>query len=151
MLSGRRTAIARLALIVAVVVQLTDGLTFVAGLRSGVPLQAESNPIARDLYSSYGLVCVFDLKLVGVALIIVAVAVAQRMAPRVCARSNVGAFASLPAITISISKASSATRETSSRRFATMPASASSVCRTSITFPWGLRRSARRGPSSRPL
>ncbi len=82
MLSGRRTAIARLALVAAVVVQLTDGLTFAAGLRSGVPLQTESNPIARDLYGSFGIVGVFDLKLIGVALVIVVVAVAQCLAPR---------------------------------------------------------------------
>ncbi len=74
--------IARWALLGAVVAQLADGLTFVAGLRSGIPLEAEANPVARLLYQGLGLAGVIDFKLATLALIVVIVAVVQHVAPR---------------------------------------------------------------------
>lgn len=73
--------IARWALVGAVVAQLTDGLTFVAGLRTGIPLEAEANPLARLLFGASGLAGVIDFKLAALALIMVAIAVAQHVAP----------------------------------------------------------------------
>ncbi len=74
--------IARWALLGAVVAQLADGLTFVAGLRSGIPLQAEANPVARLLYDVLGLAGVIDFKLAALALVVVIVAIAQHVAPQ---------------------------------------------------------------------
>ena len=74
--------IARWALLGAVLVQITDSLTFAAGLRLGLPLEVEANPVARHLYGSFGVAGVIDVKLAVVAAIIVAVALAQRVAPR---------------------------------------------------------------------
>ena len=74
--------IARWALLGAVLVQITDSLTFAAGLRSGIPLEAEANPVARHLYGSFGIAGVIDVKLAVVAAIILALALAQRVAPR---------------------------------------------------------------------
>ena len=75
--------LARWALLAAVVAQLTDGLTFAAGLRLGVPLEAEANPLARLLYVELGLLGVIGFKLAVVALVLVLVSLAQLTAPHV--------------------------------------------------------------------
>jgi hypothetical protein len=77
--------LARWALLVAVVMQLTDGLTFAAGLRLGVPLRVEANPLARHLFADFGLLGVIGFKLAGIALILVLVGLAQRVAPHAAA------------------------------------------------------------------
>ncbi len=74
--------IARWALLGAVLVQITDGLTFAAGLRWGLPIEVEANPVARHLYGSFGIAGVIDVKLAVVAGIILALALAQHVAPR---------------------------------------------------------------------
>lgn len=66
----------------AVLVQITDGLTFAAGLRWGLPIAVEANPVARHVYGSFGLAGVIDAKLALVAAIVLAIAVAQHVAPR---------------------------------------------------------------------
>jgi hypothetical protein len=75
--------LARWALLAAVVAQLTDGLTCAAGLCLGVPLEVESNPLARLLYVELGLLGVIGFKLAVVVLVLVLVAFAQLMAPHV--------------------------------------------------------------------
>jgi Domain of unknown function (DUF5658) len=75
--------LARWALLAAVVVQLADCLTFAAGLRLGVPLAAEANPLARLLFHGSGLLGVIGLKLAAIALVLVLVGVAQHLAPHV--------------------------------------------------------------------
>jgi hypothetical protein len=67
----------RLALLAAVVVQLADGLTFAAGLRFGVRLEAEANPLARLVFVDFGMLGVIGFKLAAVALVLVLVGVAQ--------------------------------------------------------------------------
>ena len=75
----------RLALLAAVVVQLADGLTFAAGLRLGVPLEAEANPLARLVFVDFGVLGVISLKLAAVALVILLVGLAQHGTPNVAA------------------------------------------------------------------
>jgi hypothetical protein len=73
--------LARWVLLAAVVAQLTDGLTCAVGFRLGVPLEVESNPLARLLYVDLGLLGVIGFKLAMVALVLVLVALAQHLAP----------------------------------------------------------------------
>ena len=74
---------ARWVLLAAVVVQLTDGLTFAAGLRLGVPLEAEANPLARILFVDIGMLGVIGFKLAAVALVLGLIGLAQIVAPHV--------------------------------------------------------------------
>ena len=80
---ARAHALARWALVVAVVAQLTDGLTFAAGIRSGIPLEAEANPLARLLFGEFGMLGVIGFKLAAVALVLGLVGLAQIAAPHV--------------------------------------------------------------------
>jgi Domain of unknown function (DUF5658) len=78
-------ALPRVALLAAVVVQLADGLTFAAGLRLGVPLEAEVNPLARLVVVEFGVLGVVGFKLAAVALVLVLVGLAQHVTPNVAA------------------------------------------------------------------
>jgi Domain of unknown function (DUF5658) len=75
--------LARWALLAAVVAQLTDGLTCAAGLRLGVPLEVESNPLLRLLWVELGPLGIVGFKLAAVALLLVLVSLAQLTAPHV--------------------------------------------------------------------
>lgn len=77
--SARAQGFARWALLTAVVVQLTDGLTFAAGIRLGVPLEVEANPLARLLFGEFGMLGVIGFKLAAVALVLVLVGLAQHV------------------------------------------------------------------------
>ena len=80
---ARAQVFARWALLAAVVVQLTDGLTFAAGIRLGIPLEVEANPLARFLFGEFGMLGVIGFKLAAVALVLVLVGLAQIVAPHV--------------------------------------------------------------------
>lgn len=71
----------RLALLAAVVVQLADGLTFAAGLRFGVRLEAEANPVARLVFVDFGVLGVIGFKLAAVALVLVLIGLGQHFTP----------------------------------------------------------------------
>ncbi len=75
--SMRRAFAKRAALMVALVAQLADAVTFVVAIRVGVPLEAEANPLAREAYGAVGLGGLIALKLAGVALAIALLAVAE--------------------------------------------------------------------------
>lgn len=79
--TSRVLVVGRWALLAAVVLQLTDGITFAVGMRLGVPINVEANPLARLLYVDYGLLGVIGLKLAAVALALVLLALAQHGAP----------------------------------------------------------------------
>jgi hypothetical protein len=68
-------------LLAAVVVQLTDGFTFAAGIRLGVPLEVEANPLARLIFGEFGMLGVMGFKLAAIALFLGFVALAQLGAP----------------------------------------------------------------------
>lgn len=85
MRASQAQVVARWALLAAVVVQLADGLTFAAGLRLGVPLEAEANPLARLVFVDFGMLGVLGLKLAAVALVILLVGLAQHGTPNVAA------------------------------------------------------------------
>jgi hypothetical protein len=81
----RAHVFARWALLAAVALQLTDGLTFAAGIRLGMPLEVEANPLARLLFGEFGMPGVIGFKLAAVALVLGLIALAQRVAPHVAA------------------------------------------------------------------
>ena len=63
-------------------VQLTDGLTFAAGIRLGIPVGVEANPLARLLFGEFGLLGVIGFKLAAIALVLGLVRLAQIVAPQ---------------------------------------------------------------------
>jgi hypothetical protein len=75
-------------LLAAVVVQLTDGLTFTAGMRLGISLEVEANPLARLLFGEFGMLGAIGFKLAAVALVLGLVGLAQIAAPHVGAGSR---------------------------------------------------------------
>ncbi len=68
-----------LALLVAVAAQLADAVTFAVAVRAGVPLADEANPIARAIYPVIGLGGVVDLKLAGLAVLVLLLALSERL------------------------------------------------------------------------
>jgi hypothetical protein len=85
---ARAQVFARWVLLAAVVVQLTDGLTFAAGISLGIPPEVEANPLARLLFGEFGMLGVIGFKLAAVALVLGLIGLAQIVAPHVGAGSR---------------------------------------------------------------
>jgi hypothetical protein len=76
--AGSRIRVAgRWLLLIAVVAQLADAVTFSGAMRAGVPISAESNPLMSLLYGVHGVAGPVEFKMAAIAAMVSLVALGQ--------------------------------------------------------------------------